>query len=152
MTIALNARPFEAADLPIYAAWFEDEELRRRIDPPDGFWLEHVSRTDQGNRCYCLTLVQDVDLIAVVQYDFEDFDRVSLLISVRPDSRGRGVGRAALLRTIPELAPEVRYIDSYVEPDNLASLALIRRMGFEPIEENIIDEGFMGFRLYVDRS
>ena len=62
--------------------------------------------------------------------------------TVLPDLRGRGYARAALAALVAEAAasPDVRRVRASVQPDNPASLAVVRGAGFVHVGEQVDDE------------
>ena len=62
--------------------------------------------------------------------------------TVVPELRGRGYARAALAALVAEAAasPQVRVVRASVQPDNAASLAVVRRAGFVHVGEQVDDE------------
>ena len=57
------------------------------------------------------------------------FDEGTVSIALHPAHRGRGLASKALSRAVRELAGE-QTLTAYVRPDNAASLALFRKVGF----------------------
>ena len=67
---------------------------------------------------------------------------VEIGYSILPESRRRGYGRAAareLIRFAAEV-PAVRVVRASISPDNVASLALVRSLGFHHVGEQWDDE------------
>ncbi len=125
-------RLLNETDLPILRSWFEDAELSRRLSFPTDDWFAHVT----SPAACCWIGVDDAgEIVARVQVDREDAERGYIDLTVRPDLRGRGLGVAVLGSFI--LGPGSAYpiLEGRIAPDNVASLACVRRCGFEILQE-----------------
>lgn len=141
----VSFRPFQPGDLAAYAGWFADPETERRVSIPDQDWLEHVLAPDGLSRALTATLGAETDLLAVLQYDIEDDGGISLLITVDPARRGKGLGRRVLSAFIEHVGDRHPHIDGHIEADNLASIACVESCGFVRLSEEP-DDGFLHYR------
>lgn len=147
MTVAdlLRFRRFDRDDLEAYAAWFEDAETAGRLSFPDAGWLDYVTHPDGGSVAEVATLGPLATTAAVLQYDVEGDGGISLLMAVRPDRRGRGVGFRVLESFLARAADRFAHVDAWVETDNAAALALARKLSFRPVE-TLDEDGSIRFR------
>jgi RimJ/RimL family protein N-acetyltransferase len=129
----LRFRRIDRDDLEAYAAWFEDAETARRMSFPDPDWLDYVTHADGGSVAEVATLGPAAAPAAVLQYDIEGDGGISLLMAVRPDLRGRGVGFRVLEGFIARVADRFAHVDAWVDTDNAAALALLRKLSFRPV-------------------
>jgi RimJ/RimL family protein N-acetyltransferase len=67
---------------------------------------------------------------------------VEVAYTVVPDLRGRGHAGAALAALVAEAAasPDVRVVRASVQPDNAASLAVVRRAGFVHVGDQVDEQ------------
>ncbi|MDB5531065.1 MAG: acetyltransferase family protein [Devosia sp.] len=70
-------------------------------------------------------------MIAALQIDNGKDGRGYLDIALRPDLRGRRLGVAVLSAFISGPGSEFKVLEGAIEPDNAASLACVRRCGFQ---------------------
>lgn len=138
----MQIRHFQASDFPAYESWFADPVLNAQLGPMDQDWLNHVLN-DTTTAQY--SVVRGDGLVAVVgvclpneahpYYFITDF-------AVRPDLRGRGVGRStqALLMAQPDLQLSTLWRAGVV-PDNSGALTFLARLGWTRREpESPFDE------------
>ncbi|WP_158271733.1 GNAT family N-acetyltransferase [Methylosinus sporium] len=126
-------------DLSKFRAWFHDDELRRRLSFPTDDWFAYVTAGDAARSWAALYAGE---IIAQVQVDRESPERGCLAFAMRPDRRGRGLGKRVLSAFLsgPGLAYPV--LEGQIEFDNVASLACCRRCGFTIAHEPDAD-GFI---------
>ncbi len=139
----LRFRRFERADLAVYASWFADEELTRRIPAPDEDWAAYVTDPDGGAVAEVAMLGAEAAPCALIQYDIDGDGGISLLMAVEPRLRRQGLGRLALEAFIARAAERFDRIDGWIGADNEAALALARRCRFRPT--GTVDDGHAEF-------
>ncbi|MFB9950415.1 GNAT family N-acetyltransferase [Rhizobium puerariae] len=131
-------RTFTDTDLLEYRAWFEDEELNRRLSYPDDIWFRHVRKPENA----CWAVIDDANrLIAVLQVDRKETTGY-LDIALRPDLRRHGLGTAVLGGFLEGPGHAYDVIEGRISPGNAAAHALVRRCGFsilpDPDEDGFI--------------
>jgi RimJ/RimL family protein N-acetyltransferase len=136
----ISVRPATAADADRLLDWANDQVTRAT-----GFYpatidaATHVRWLDErlsspASRLYIG--LEDGRPVGMVRLGAEADGRVEVGISVAPDSRGRGVGRAMLEAGLsagladPDL--DVAVFVARIRPENAASIALFGSAGFEP--------------------
>ncbi|WP_068412247.1 GNAT family N-acetyltransferase [Labrenzia sp. OB1] len=125
-------RPLTRDDLPELRTWFEDAELSRRLSFPTDEWFAYV---DAGAAALCWMALDAGKMFAVMQVDREDSERGYLDLAVRPDLRGQGFGTAVMRAFLSGPGRAYAILEGRIEPDNVASLAVSRRCGFEILPE-----------------
>lgn len=135
-------RPVVLSDADVLLEWRNDAETRRRARTQQVIDLaDHVSwlaaALADESRLYRLLVSTDgsVELpLASVRYDCEAGTGLAVVsILVAPTARGRGIGRVALERTLPELRqwqPDLSAVLAVVHKDNPASRRLFQSTGF----------------------
>lgn len=141
----LRFRRFHETDLPVYAAWFADDELARRAPFPDADWLADAI-AGEGVVAEVASLDAEGTPAAVIRYEEEGDGGITIFIAVDPAQRRRGVGQRVLAAFAERVAGRFSHIDVYVQRDNEAALALARRCGFRLIAGPDAD-GFVPYRL-----
>ena len=129
-TTALRFERLDCAGLRVFAAWFDEGELRRRLSAPDEAWFRYVS-AGAGNGAWLA--YEGERAVGQVQLDAAPDGTGSLSLAVHPALRGRGYGGrilAAFLRG--EEALRLGEITACIEADNAASLRCFRACGFVP--------------------
>ena len=136
-------RPFAAADLPEYTAWFADPETAARLSAPDDAWLRHIAgqdasawSADAGGR-----------LVAVVQADADADDpgRAHVCVLTDPTRRRRGWGTRVLRRFLAGPGHRFAAIEGRIEPDNRASIAMTLTAGFRQLSDAPDEDGMLRF-------
>lgn len=145
MTAVVIFRPFDRKDVATYAAWFADAETARRVTEPDAAWLDHVFDANGPARVLVATLADEAAMLAVLQYDLEADDGISLMIAIDPARRGQGLGKRVLTAFAERVGQHHAYIDGHVDEDNLASIRCLESCGFVRLGEEP-DEGFLHYR------
>lgn len=136
---------FEADDLAEYQSWFTDGELSRRLSFPDERWFSYLG----ADHVACWAVKSGAgEMVAVVQADREEDGAGFFDIALRPQLRGRGLGRQVLDAFISGPARTYRELRATVEPDNHASIAMVRRCGFRQWESPD-EDGFLQFSLPI---
>ncbi|MDH4985308.1 GNAT family protein [Aminobacter anthyllidis] len=141
----MSFRPFRRDDLATYAAWFDDEEVARRVSFPDADWFNYVM--DPSSIAHAVVAVRTPSEapLAVLQYDEEAEGGINLLIAVDPARRGQGFGKRILAAFVEHIDHSYTHIDGYIEDNNFASIACVERCGFIRQTE-APDDGFLFYR------
>ncbi|WP_310326920.1 GNAT family N-acetyltransferase [Aminobacter aminovorans] len=141
----ISYRPFRRDDLAAYAAWFDDAEVARRVDFPNADWVAYVM--DPASPAHAVVATRSANDIplAVLQYDEEPDDGISLLIAIHPALRGQGLGKHVLSAFVAHVRGRYTHVDGHIEDDNFASIACVESCGFvrqtaEP------EDGFLFYR------
>ena len=139
----ITFRLLDAADLEFYRSWFNDAELARRLSYPTDDWFAYVTATE-ASRCW-VGLDETGGVISVLQVDDGENGLGQFDISLRPELRGRGLGAAVLDAFIGGPGADFTALEGAIEPDNAASLACVRRCGFE-IYPGLDEDGLVRVR------
>lgn len=108
----LRFRRFDRDDLAFYASWFDDPETARRLSFPDAEWLDYVTHADGGSVAEVATLGPSGDPVAMLQYDIEGDGGISLLLAVRADLRGKGVGTRVVEGFLARMSERFAHVDT----------------------------------------
>ena len=135
----ISVRPATAADADRLLDWANDPVTRATGFYPATIdaatharWLEE-RLSSPSSRLY--VGLEDGRQVGMVRLDAEADGRVEVCISVAPDSRGRGIGRALLEAGLaaghadPDL--DVAVFVARIRPENAASISLFAGAGFE---------------------
>jgi RimJ/RimL family protein N-acetyltransferase len=136
----ISVRPATAGDADRLLAWANDPITRATGFYPAPIdsathdrWL-HDRLSSPTSRLY--VGLEDGRPIGMVRLDLEADGRVEVGISVAPDSRGRGIGRAlleaGLAAGLADSDLDVAVFVARIRPENAASIALFAGAGFEP--------------------
>jgi L-amino acid N-acyltransferase YncA len=139
----LTFRPLDDRGLRLYEAWFQDTELRRRIEPPTSQWFNYVSNTPG---IYAWIIYHDDIPIGQLQLDTYANNTGSVELVVNPKMRNQGYGKKILKAFL--MRPEVARLDQLevtIEPDNFASLQCFQQVGFIQMSVEPDKEGFLHF-------
>lgn len=131
-------RPASEADESLLLAWANDPVTRAAGFAPDPItpdehraWLASRLRSTSGR--LLIGMVGDVP-VGQIRLDREARGRVEVGISVAPEARGQGVGRALLRAALDEarrdVGPGATGFTARIRPDNVASIALFTGAGF----------------------
>jgi len=124
----LQFRILDPSGLDIFAAWFADDELSRRVSTPTEQWFQYVSTKPEN---FAWLIYEGREAIGQIQLDTYPDRTGSLSLVVSPELRSRGYGKrilsALLLR---EEASRLGEIRACIEEDNSASLNCFRACGF----------------------
>ena len=135
--LQLDIHTFSRKFFHEYAAWFEDDSVKKYLGGIDAEWLEHIeNQTDGvelaiccGDELYCvLGLVYPTD---------EHNYYVITNIAVKPKYRSRGIAEQAL-QLIMQKA-EFQKSDEwrcYVESDNIPAQKLFEKLQWNKLSEN----------------
>lgn len=142
----LRLRQFLKDDLATYSAWFSDEELSRRAAYPDAEWMSELNHGD-GVVAMVATLGPESEIVALLRYEAEENAGTSLFIAVAPLRRQQGIGLQTLKSFSDHCNERFSHIDMYIDEDNEAALALVRKAGFRLID--VLDDAVMHYRLTI---
>lgn len=92
----LRFRRFHETDLPVYAAWFSDDELARRAPFPDEKWLAESTSGD-GVVTDVASLDADGAPVAVIRHEEEGDGGVTIFIAVAPSRRRERIAQRVLV-------------------------------------------------------
>ena len=137
----LTVRHLLPQELPEIRSWYEDAELARRLTYPTDEWYTAVSREGQES---WVAVDETNTIVAKMQVD-RDGDIGYIDLAVRPELRRRGFGSAALMAFIAGPGKAYSMLEGRIEPDNIASLACVRRCGFRLLDE-FDDDGLIPAR------
>jgi RimJ/RimL family protein N-acetyltransferase len=129
-------------NISVYAAWFEDTELRKRLSLPDEVWLNHVtSSTSQAWLCF-----EEDQAVAQIQLDTYEDKTGSIDLAVNPEFRGQGIGTKTLKEFVTSsLVVHLDCLEARIEVDNLASQKVFTKAGFVPRGTGADEDGFLRF-------
>ncbi len=142
----ISVRPATAGDVDRLLDWANDPVTRAagfRPAPIDAAtharWLDD-RLSSPSSRLYIG--LEDGRPVGMVRLEAETEGRVEVGISVAPEARGRGVGRALLEAGLsagladPDLDAAV--LVARIRPENAASVALFGGAGFEPAGTGVV--------------
>ena len=140
----IDLQQCQAEHLAVLQGWFQDGELKRRVDPPSRRYLDYVESTPR--QYACVAYERDV-AVGFIVFGLEEEGPASLMFFVRPDLRGQGYGKRMLATAlaVPEVADIGEWIVG-VEPDNIASRQCLEAIGFT---EQGVDPEWPEFLRYV---
>jgi RimJ/RimL family protein N-acetyltransferase len=140
----LEFRPIEAADFPLLAAWFEDAELRRWVEPPTQVWFAYIT-AGQDNRGWLV--LEDGEPVGCVQLDIH-LDQIGYFgFYTCPSLRRQGYGKRILQALIQFVDSEgrVKQLIGTAEPENIASIRCMQSAGFVLSDPEPDGEGFFHY-------
>lgn len=129
--MSLSLRRLRPDDLPDLQGWYDDPELARRLTGPTDEWFE-------ARFCACQEVwvaVDDTGTVAAEMQVERDGGMGYIAMAVRPRLRHRGLGTAALAAFVAGPGRQYVTLEGRIEPDNLASLACVRKCGFRLLDE-----------------
>ncbi|WP_244965740.1 GNAT family N-acetyltransferase [Paenibacillus alvei] len=135
--------------LPILEAWFEDSELRERMDGmlPLQEWFDYMTENDMYFAWMAYHGEQPVGAIFV---ELED-GTAYIGLMTEPALRSQGIGKA-MVREVMAL-PEMESVKTWVagiEEDNMPCLACFKSLGYLSKEEEADEDGF--YNLVYEQS
>lgn len=146
----MHFTPLTLNELPTLAAWFEDEELCRRLGGmlPLPAYLDYVQRAPD----YFAWLAWSGDApVGAAFLERERDQPQSFAFLVAPGLRGQGYGRRIIEALLAR--PEAASIPIWrvgVEPDNTASRRCLAAAGFRQESDESDAEGFLPYALFKD--
>lgn len=133
--------PLDDAGLLVYAGWFADAELRRRVEPPTPQWFDYVRHTPG---VFAWLVHADQAAVGFVQLDTAANQSASIELVVRPDQRRQGHGRGILRALLRQPATAaLKAIEAMIAADNTASLRCLAAAGFTPTSPTPDGDGFL---------
>ncbi|MCB8981992.1 MAG: GNAT family N-acetyltransferase [Ardenticatenaceae bacterium] len=135
--------PLNESGLSVIRSWFNDPELKHRIEYPTDIWFHFVSTEPN---IYSWIIEEDDRPVGQLQLDVDDSQTGYIGIYVNPALRRQGYGKRILqsLFARPEVAP-LNKIMAPAEIDNLASQACLKSVGFLQEESELEEDGFFSF-------
>jgi RimJ/RimL family protein N-acetyltransferase len=133
-----------------YQTWFQDAELRRRIEPPTMLWFNYVTQTPG---CYAWMVYQGNLALGQLQLNTYPNNTGSVGLVVNPKLRNQGYGKRILQAFLKR--PEVMRLNQLevtIEPDNLASIRCFQKVGFVQASSEPDQEGFLHFTYHSTSS
>lgn len=114
--------------LTIFAAWFADAELDRRVCAPTEQWFDYVSTRPEN---FAWLVYEGPQAVGQIQLDTSPDGTGSMSLVVNPELRSRGYGKRILRAFLHhEAASCLGEIEACIEADNVASLRCFRASGF----------------------
>ena len=124
----LQFRRLDSLGLDIFAAWFADNELNRRICAPTEQWFQYVSTKPENS---AWLVYEGRTAVGQLQLDTYPDRTGSLSLVVNPELRSRGYGKRILSAFLLQgEASRLVEIKACIEADNSASLNCFRACGF----------------------
>ncbi len=124
----LSFHLLDQAGLTLFAAWFTDPELSRRVSTPTEQWFHYVT-ADAGNFAWLVYV--DQQPVGFIQLDTYPDQTGSIGLAVNPSLRSRGYGKRILSAfLLHESAQRLGKIEACIEADNAASLRCFQASGF----------------------
>ena len=116
---------FTAKDFAEYQAWFQDEVLNSQLGPaPDEEWLEYVLSDALGKQFCVFDQGEIVAVVGVVLPTLEHRYCVVSDIAVKPELRGKGIGKLVLAELVRQVSLQAgEYWKAFVEETNLNAIA-----------------------------
>jgi RimJ/RimL family protein N-acetyltransferase len=139
----LSFRPLDESEMRMYATWFDDAELRRRIEAPTPQWFRYVTATPG---IYAWLVYEADAAVGQVALDTDADQHGYFGLVVKPALRNQGYGKRILRAFLrrPEVT-NLKQLEATVEPDNHAALRCCEQVGFAQIGSAPDDEGFLRF-------
>jgi RimJ/RimL family protein N-acetyltransferase len=139
----MNFVKLDRENVSIYAAWFEDAELRKRLSLPDDNWLNYITSGSNAQAWLCY---DEGQAVAHIQLDTEEDKSGSIALAVKPSLRGQGIGTKVLREFVASpLIAHLDYLEAGIEEDNLASQRVFSKAGFVLRGTGADEEGFLHF-------
>lgn len=136
--------PIHRSHLPILVEWFEDSEVRKRMDGmlPLEEWYDNTSGSENY---YAWLTYQGVQPVGAVIVELED-DTAYIGLMTAPSLRSQGYGKAMVreVMTRPELQSATKWVAS-IEEDNKPCLACFKSLGYVTEEKEADEDGFFNF-------
>lgn len=134
-------------NVSVYAAWFKDAELHRRLSSPTDEWLTYVTSGSNAQAWLCY---HEGQALAHLQLDTCQDKTAYLALAVQPGLRGQGIATGVLKAFLnTSFCRRLHAPDARIEADNLASQRIFSKAGFIP--QGIDEEGFHMF-IYTNSS
>lgn len=133
----------DESDMRLFSTWFEDAELRRRIEPPTPRWFAYVSSTPG---IYAWMVYDGSIAVGQLQLDTYSDKTGSFALVINAPLRRQGYGKKVLRAFLER--PEVKALnrlEATIEPDNAAAVQCCQQVGFRPVSAEPDEEGFLHF-------
>jgi RimJ/RimL family protein N-acetyltransferase len=136
-------RPLDEITLRLYLAWFQDAELKRRIQPPTQQWFNYVSHTPG---IYAWIIYENDLPVGQLQLDTYTDHTGSVGLVVNPAVWNQGYGQRILEAFFQRVEVAcLAQVEAAIEADNLASLRCFQKAGFIQDRPEPDEEGFLHF-------
>lgn len=131
---------------PIVNNWYYNDD--------DSFYVEELTEryikyvTTNPNH-YCWIVYQNNAPVGKVSYEIDN-QKAYIDILIRPDCRRKGLGKTIIGQVInrPEIA-SIKQIIASIQHTNKASINLFKSVGFDAIENEVDDDGFIDYSFYL---
>lgn len=141
---SLKLRPVRDEDCKIIWQWSNDPVIRSVSFSSEYIsWSDHIqwftSKLGDRHCVFYVALNEDSVPIGQVRYEISD-QEATISLAISESFRGRGYGRQIILLSVQKVQPnfEVRTINAYIKPDNLASINVFLKSGFQNTGETIV--------------
>jgi RimJ/RimL family protein N-acetyltransferase len=146
-TLELNSiklRPVRDEDCEIIWHWSNDPLIRSVSFSSEYIpWSDHIhwftSKLGDPNCVFYVALNQDHLPIGQVRYEITN-QEATISLAISESFRGRGYGRKIILLSVQEVQHglQIKTINAYIKPNNLASINVFLKSGFQNTGETII--------------
>ncbi len=141
---SLKLRPVREEDCELIWHWTNDPVIRSVSFSSEYIpWTDHVqwftSKLGDRNCVFYIALNQDDVPIGQVRYEINNKE-ATISLAVAEAFRGRGYGSQIILLSCQKLGQDaaIKKINAYVKPNNLASLNIFLKSGFQNKGETIV--------------
>ena len=133
----------DESELLLLDTWFQDVELRRRMQPPTLQWFGYITKAPG---CYAWMVYEGDTALGQLQLDTYEDNTGSVGFAVNPQLRNQGYGKKILrvfLRR-PEVT-RLEQLEARIEADNPASIRCFQQAAFRQAGSEPDSEGFLRF-------
>lgn len=143
--------PLDEGHIPELQAWFTQYSDK---------WLGHadypgelLALKEKSSNRHCFIALEDSRAVAIVDLEIEDDRSAWMSLIVRPDARGKGMGKMILRAFLEEsVLKGVDELKIEIEKDNEASLRCFRAVGFQEEDRADTTEGFVFLSMRLNRG
>ncbi|MED4531840.1 GNAT family N-acetyltransferase [Metabacillus fastidiosus] len=142
---------FENQDIETIETWFEDFEIRRRLEGilPLRKWYEYVK---ENTEYFVWIALENKQSVGIVMVELEENHTGSIALAVNPFLRNKGYGKVLIERTMA--LPVLNSVEKWfagIEEDNIACLKCFQSIGysFENIQPD--EDGYYSLIYLVER-
>ncbi len=146
----MEIRIFERGDFPEYRSWYQDEVLSGALGPMDDEWLEAVLAESPPAQYSCWVDGELGAVVGIARGGAQDARWVVTDVAVRPDLRGRGLGRLALEGIFRIEGAERREWVAFVQAQNQGANQFFTTLGWRRSGPD--ESGLWVFERPKDRS
>lgn len=141
MALLDRLEPLGRNHLPLLAAWFEDGEVRERMDGmlPLEEWFDYTS----GNDMYYVWLAYHEEKPVGTVFIELDGESAYIGLIINPSLRNQRYGKALVREVMnhPELQSVHTWV-AWIEADNKPCLACFKSLGYVTDDEETDEDGF----------